>query len=64
MKYSEFIKELRNKLFLTQTEFATLIGVSYETVNRWENEKNEPSMRIKRKIAAIIKENQIEVEAK
>ncbi|MDR2408719.1 MAG: helix-turn-helix domain-containing protein [Bacteroidales bacterium] len=64
MKYSELIKELRNKLLLTQTEFAALVGVSYETVNRWENEKNEPSMKIKRKIVAIIKENQIGIEAK
>jgi DNA-binding XRE family transcriptional regulator len=30
MKYSELIKELRNKLLLTQTEFAALVGVSYD----------------------------------
>ncbi len=61
MKYSEIIKYIRNKLLLTQTEFAELLGVSFETVNRWENSKNEPSMKIKRKIVAIMKEHQIEV---
>lgn len=59
MKYSELIKELRNKLLLTQTEFAVLVGVSYETVNRWENGKNEPTMKCKRKLAILFKDNKV-----
>lgn len=59
MKYSELIKELRNKLLLTQTELATLIGVSYETVNRWENGKNEPTMKCKRALAILFKEHKV-----
>jgi len=59
MKYPELIKELRNKLLLTQTEFAALVGVSYETVNRWENGKNEPTMKCKRTLAVLFKENKV-----
>jgi DNA-binding transcriptional regulator YiaG len=59
MKYSELIKELRNKLLLTQTEFATLLGVSYETVNRWENGKNEPTMKCRRALAVLFKEYKV-----
>lgn len=37
-------------MLLTQTEFGNLLGVSFETVNRWENGKHVPTMRAKRKI--------------
>jgi putative transcriptional regulator len=48
------IKEIRIKLHLTQTEFAKMLGVSFVTVNRWENGWYKPSklaeQEIKRKI--------------
>lgn len=62
MKYSEIIKTLRVKMLLTQMEFASVLGVSFESVNRWENGKNEPSFKVKRKILQLAKENKIEVE--
>ncbi len=37
------IKKLRNKLGLTQEQFAAKIGVTFSTVNRWENGKGKPS---------------------
>lgn len=62
MKYSEIIKNLRVKMLLTQTEFAAILGVTFESVNRWENGKNEPSFKIKRKILELAKKNNVEVE--
>ena len=50
MNYSGDLKKLREKMLLTQSEFGQLIGVSVETVNRWENGKHVPTMRAKRKI--------------
>ena len=47
------LKKLREKMLLTQEEFGKLIGVSFETVNRWENGKHVPTMREKRKIAKL-----------
>ena len=61
MEYSKIIKELRLKMLLTQTEFAHYLGVSFESVNRWENGKNEPTMKVKRKLAELIKDYNIEV---
>jgi DNA-binding transcriptional regulator YiaG len=37
------IKKLRKQLGLTQEEFAHKIGVTFATVNRWENVKSKPS---------------------
>lgn len=62
MDYSKAIKQLRMKLLLTQTELAELLEVSFESVNRWENGKNEPTMKVKRKIHTLLKENEIEVD--
>jgi transcriptional regulator with XRE-family HTH domain len=39
----ETIKELRARLQLTQETFARILGVSFATVNRWENGKAEPT---------------------
>jgi transcriptional regulator with XRE-family HTH domain len=39
----EEIRALREHLHLTQEVFARILGVSFATVNRWENEKSEPS---------------------
>lgn len=50
MNYSGDLKKLREKMLLTQSEFGKLLGVSFETVNRWENGKHVPTMRAKRKI--------------
>jgi DNA-binding transcriptional regulator YiaG len=36
------IKELRTRLELTQEQFAQKIGVTYSTVNHWENGKRAP----------------------
>ena len=36
------IKELRGRLDLTQEQFAQKVGVTYSTVNHWENGKRVP----------------------
>lgn len=50
MDYPKLLKEYREKVFLTQEEFAQKLGVSYVTLNRWENGKFEPTMKMKRKL--------------
>lgn len=37
------VREIRKKLGLTQEEFAAKLGVSFVTLNRWENHHNTPS---------------------
>ena len=62
MNYSKMIKKLREKLILTQTEFAELIGVSYPTVCRWETGIHEPTIKIKRLIVEMCKNNNVDME--
>ena len=46
---SEQIKQLRSQLHMSQKAFAAVVGVSFATVNRWENGKAKPqSDRIQR----------------
>ena len=41
--YPAQIKRLRARLGLTQTALAEVLGVSFPTINRWENGKSRPS---------------------
>lgn len=41
--YADEIKRLRARLGLTQVNLAERLGVSFPTVNRWENTKSKPS---------------------
>lgn len=62
MEYQKIIKNLRTKLVLSQQEFAELLGVSFTSVNRWERGHYQPTIKVKRKILQLCKENEIEVE--
>lgn len=50
MLFSECLKVLRKKSFLTQEAFAKEIGVVTATVNRWETGKAKPNMTAMRSI--------------
>lgn len=63
MNWTIIIKAIRNKLFITQTELANMIGVSFASVNRWEQGHHEPTMKAKRKLAEICRQNGIDMEA-
>jgi DNA-binding transcriptional regulator YiaG len=41
--FPEQVKEVRRQLGLSQEELAHALGVSFATVNRWENGKTAPS---------------------
>lgn len=62
MDYSSKIKEYRLKVLLTQEELAKKLGVSFISVNRWENGHNNPTMKIKRKLRKLFKEAGIKEE--
>ena len=51
--FPQRIKRVRGVKGLTQTQFAELIGVSYVTVNRWENGQSRPNKLAWRRIAEI-----------
>jgi len=41
--YPSFFKEVRRQLAISQEDLARELGVSYATVNRWENGQAKPS---------------------
>lgn len=45
-KIGKFIKDMRKKEGLTQEQFASKYGVTYQAVSKWENGKNIPDITI------------------
>lgn len=64
MDYSKLIRDLREKLILSQYELAKLLEVSFSSVNRWENGKYEPTIKVKRKIVELCEANHIDLDIK
>jgi DNA-binding XRE family transcriptional regulator len=62
MTYAEKVKKLREVMLISQGELAEILSVSLVTVNRWENDKFEPTIKIKRKLQALFMENNIKTE--
>lgn len=48
----KLIRELRLLIGLTQEQFAARLGVTYPTINRWENGRSKPSPLALEKIEA------------
>ena len=59
--YADGILQLMAKLNLSQEELAKILGVSYISVNRWENDKYAPTKLVKVKLNQLFKEHNIEV---
>ncbi len=55
-KVGKFVRELRILAGLTQEQFATTLGVTYSTINRWENGHSRPMPLAMQKIEEIAKE--------
>lgn len=60
MSFSEDMKRIRRKAFLTQDDFAKEIGVSFATVNRWETGKARPNLKTMKLIDDYCKKNDID----
>lgn len=56
------IKKIRLIAMLTQQEFADVIGVGIATVQRWEWDKGNPTLRHQRKIVEFCKQHNIDLE--
>ena len=56
---SDTIKKLRQKLFLSQEEFAKELCVSVSTINRWETGKVKPNITAMKKIKNFCNKNNL-----
>ncbi len=50
------VKETRKRLGLTQLQFAKTLGVSFQSVNRWERGKTKPLPIVLKQIEVMVKE--------
>lgn len=48
---------------MSQTEFGKLLGVSFSTVNRWENERSSPNYKALRNFEKLCKDNKIKLDS-
>lgn len=55
----ETIKSIRRKGLLSQSGFADALGVSFSTVNRWENGKATPNYQALKKIKDFCDKNNV-----
>ena len=61
MSFAEKIKQIRKMTFLSQESFAKEIGVSFSTVNRWENGKAKPNYSALKKINEFCQAHSIDI---
>ena len=59
--YPNAIRKLRAKLNISQQELADMLGVSFPSVNRWENGHYEPTIIAKVKLKELLNQNNIEL---
>ena len=52
---SQRIRELRERTGLTQEKFAARLGVTFPTINRWENGRARPSPLAMQKIEELLR---------
>ncbi|KAM3106816.1 helix-turn-helix domain-containing protein [Phormidesmis sp. 146-33] len=56
LEISDLIRDLRKRLNLTQEQFASRLGITFATVNRWERKKSRPSSLAQKLLLDLIKQ--------
>lgn len=59
MPFSSKIKNFRLSCLMNQTEFGDALGVSFTTVNRWENGKARPNIKAMKALKQYCEENDL-----
>jgi transcriptional regulator with XRE-family HTH domain len=55
-KPSSLIRDLRGRLGLTQEKFAAKLGVTFATINRWENGRSTPSPLAMKRLEELVRD--------
>lgn len=59
--FANQVKNVRTQLEMSQKKLANALGVSFATINRWENSRNEPSQLAKNSFYEFCESNFIDV---
>lgn len=60
--YRELVKEIRRQLGISQEDLARELGISFATINRWENGQVQPSRLARNQFQAFC--DRLEVEGR
>ena len=60
--FADQVKYVRRKLKYSQKRLAEALGVSFSTINRWENLKHEPSQLAQNSFYEFCENNFIDVD--
>ncbi len=52
---ARLVRQLRELTGLTQEKFAAKLGVTFPTINRWENDRSRPSPLALEKIESLLR---------
>ena len=52
---AKLVRDLRELTGLTQEKFAAKLGVTFPTINRWENDRAKPSPLAQEKIESLLR---------
>ena len=56
LEIPDLVREVRQRLGLTQEQFASRLGVTFPTVNRWENGRTKPSPMAQQLLITMLKQ--------
>lgn len=59
MEYKDKVKFARQKLMLSQADFAKELGVAFSTINEWENGIRNPNFIMQCKFASFCEQKNI-----
>ena len=62
LEFKNKVKYVREKLCLSQQDLAKATGISFNTINRWENGLRKPTYVLQRKFNEFSKANNIKFE--
>lgn len=55
-RVAQLIRETRQHLKLSQVKLATMLGVSFHSINRWENGRTQPSPLAMKQIQELLQQ--------
>ena len=61
MEFCTIVKRIRKELGLSQEQLTRELGISFSTVNRWENAKSHPSQMAKELFYSFCKDENIDI---
>ena len=56
LEISDLVREVRQRLGLTQEQFASRLGVTFPTVNRWERGRTKPSPMAQKLLIKVVEQ--------